>query len=460
MIIITATLDLKLEKKQFYKLLLLTAIPLVLQSVFMQSLTFIDQLMISNVGTDEIAGIGAANKILSIYNAFLYGGCSGCAMFMSQYWGKQDISSFRKILGVTMTSTMSMSVVICIVAYIIPDFLLGIFTDDANVISLGVDYLKSVAPAYVIMGLVFPMNFCLRSQNRVKVTAANTFLSVIVNVLANYILIFGFEDIGIKPLGVIGAGLGTTITRAVELTILISYFAITKSPVFSNLKEMFTITTDFWSKFIKKAAPLIGNEMMWSLGTSIYFIFYGKCSEDALAAMSIMQTLQMLSKIFSGAFCSSASIIVGNEIGRGDVNKVTRFCKMFHKIAIIIGISTAIIIFLLINPMQHAYNIVGTEVGRIVNECMIVLAISNIMSAYNSINVEGIFRSGGDVKFITLMDMGSIWLIGMPFTIILYLIGLDVTFLYMAYIVLELYKLPLSIIRFKSGKWLHKLYTA
>ncbi len=455
----TLATNLKDEKKQFYRILLLTALPLIFQSVFMQSLTFIDQLMISSLGTDAIGAIGASNKILSIFNSFLYGSCSGCAMFMAQYWGKEDVSSFRKILGVTMTATMSMSALVCVIVLAIPEALLGIFSDDSNVVALGADYLRSVIPAYVMMGVVFPMNFCLRSQNKVKVTAINTFLSVFVNIAANYILIFGVEEIGIKPMGVVGAGLGTTITRAVELLILILYFILSKSPVFANLKEMFSISKEFFTKFIKKAAPLIGNEMMWSLGTSIYFIFYGRCSEDALAAMSIMQTLQMLSKIFSGSFCSSASIIVGNEIGRGDSEKVTRYCKMFHKIAIGIGIVTGGIMILLINPMLNAYNIVGTEVGRIVSQCMVILAIYIVMNAYNSINVEGIFRSGGDVKFITLMDMGSIWFIGMPVTVIFALLGFDVTVLYTAYIALEIYKIPLSITRFKSGKWLHKLYS-
>ena len=43
-----------------------------------------------------------------------------------------------------------------------------------------------------------------------------------------------------------------------------------------------------------------------------------------------MQTLQMLAKIVSGGFCGACSIIIGNEIGRGDLNRVNRYCKKFH----------------------------------------------------------------------------------------------------------------------------------
>lgn len=94
------------ENKKFLKLLAVTVLPLLIQSVFTQSVNFIDQIMVSSLGTEAIAAIGASNKLLSLYNSFLYGSCSGCAMFMAQYWGKKDYDGFRKILGVLMTITL------------------------------------------------------------------------------------------------------------------------------------------------------------------------------------------------------------------------------------------------------------------------------------------------------------------------------------------------------------------
>ena len=451
------TLAVKSEKKEFYKLLWVTVIPLMVQTLFMQSITFIDQIMITSVGTDAVAAVGAANKILSIYNSFLYGSCSGSAMILAQYWGNRDVHGFRRIFGVTITATFAMGTIVTLLITLVPKQLLGIFTDDPNVINLGRDYLIYVAAAFFLMGVVFPLNYCLRSMNRVKVTAINTVMSVGVNVVANYVLIYG--KFGLPAMGVKGAALGTVITRVVELSVLIIYMAVTKNEIFADIKEMFGFTRKYVIDFVKKAAPLIGNEMLWSLGTSIYFIIYGKSGTDALAAMSIMQTWQMLSRIASGSFCGAASIIVGNEIGAGNVEKVRRYCKRFHGIAAIVGVISAAAVLLMIDPILSVYDIKGTEVGRIVTECLYVLALYVLINPNNSINVEGIFRSGGDVKFITLMDMGSIWFIGMPFTIITGLfLKLDVVYVYMAYIALEIYKLPLGYFRFKSGKWLHKLH--
>ena len=307
------------------------------------------------------------------------------------------------------------------------------------------------------MGIVFPLNYCLRSMNRVKVTAINTVVSVFVNVIFNYLLIYG--KCGFPQMGVRGAALATSLTRFVELIVLVIYFKASKCEVFQSFREIFAFTREYIMSFIKKAAPLIGNEMLWSLGTSIYFIIYGKSGTDALAAMSIMQTWQMLARIASGSFCGAASIIVGNEIGHGDLDKVQRYCKRFHIIAAVVGAVSCVFVILMVKPVLMIYDIAGTEVGRIVRECMFVLAVYVLINPVNSINVEGIFRSGGDVKYITLMDMGSIWFIGMPYTIITgLLLHLDVVYIYMAYIALEIYKLPLGYIRFKNGKWLHKLH--
>ena len=453
----TMTFDKKAENKEFLKLLFVTVLPLLIQSLFMQSINLIDQLMVSRLGDEAIAAIGASNKLLSIYNSFLYGTCSGSAMFLAQYWGNKDVKGFQRVLGIAMTATVTMGTIISVLVLAVPRQLISIFADDALVIEYGIDYMKTVVLAYFLMGIVFPLNFALRSMNKVKVTMISTITSVLLNCAANYVFIFG--KFGFPEMGVKGAALGTVVTRVVEIIILFTYFIVSKNPVLRNIRNLFNYQKSYIVNFVSKAVPLIGNEMMWSLGTTIYFIIYGRTGKEALAAMSIMQTLQMLAKIFSGGFCGSASIIIGNEIGKGDVDRVQRFCKKFHVAAFIVGVISCLGVIALINPVQKAYDIAGTQTGEYVKQCMYILSIYIIMNACNSINVEGIFRSGGDVAYVTLMDMGSIWLIGMPFTLITGLVlKCDIAVIYLAYIVLEIYKLPLGHIRFKSGKWLHKLY--
>ena len=449
----------KAENRQFFRMIFATVLPLLIQSVFTQSSNFVDQLLISSVGTEAIAAIGASNKLMTLYNGFLYGSCSGCAMFMAQYWGKKDYKSFQKIFGVLVTVTVAAGILFSAIVILIPAQLMGFFADDPVVIDLAVEYMRTVVLAYFLMSVIFPLEHMMRSMNKVKVTMIESIISVIiVNCVISYILIYG--KLGFPAMGVAGAAIGTVICRVVSLIILIVYIKVSGNVIFRDARNIFVYNLTFVKALFKKGASALSQMRCYgSLERLIYFIIYGRAGTDALAAMSIMQTLQQLSKIFSGSFCGASAIIVGNEIGKGDVGRVNRFCKKFHVAAMVVGIVSGLAVLAVRPLMLHIYSIEGTEVGNYVSQCMLVLSLYILLNVNNSINVEGIFRSGGDTSYVTLMDMGSIWFVGMPWTLITGLVlHTNVVVIYFAYIVLELYKLPLGYFRFRSGKWLHMLY--
>ena len=237
--LLVTTLDKKTESRDFYKLLFRTVLPLLIQAVFMQSINFIDQIMISSIGTDAIAAIGASNKALSIYNSFLYGSCSASAMFLAQYWGKKDISGFQKVLGINITSAAIVGTLMAVFVGLAPSLVLKLFNADASVMAYGIDYLRYLVPSYILMGLTFPLNFALRSMNKVKVTMTSTIISVIVNICVNYVLIFG--KLGFAPMGVKGAAIGTVVTRLVEFIVLAVYFGLSDNPILKKDRQSIQI---------------------------------------------------------------------------------------------------------------------------------------------------------------------------------------------------------------------------
>lgn len=448
---------LRAENKAFYVLLGTTVLPLLLQSVFTMSANAIDQIMVSSLGTASIAALGACNRVIGLFQSFLYGCGSGCAMFMAQYWGKQDYEGFRKILGVFFSVALVIGTVYTLILISIPSALVGLFADDPEVVEIGAQYLRWVALSILLLAIVFPLEYSFRSMNKVRVTMAESIVSVLTNCFLNYVMIYG--ELGFPKLGVVGAALATVISRVVALVILIVYIFVSKNIIYRRIRSLFQFSRVYFNAFIKNAVPLISNEMLWNVGTTIYFIIIGRSGTDALAAMSIMSTVAQVAKIVSSSFCGASSIIVGNEIGRGDLAKVNRYCHKFHIAAIVVGILSAAFVLVIRGPVLVLYSIAGTQTGIYVNQCMIVESIYILLNPSNSINVEGIFRSGGDTAFLTLMDMGSIWLVGMPYLLITGLaLHAPVWVQYCAYIAVELYKLPLGRYRFRSGKWLHLLY--
>ncbi len=444
------------ETKNFYRKTFRTVFPLMVQSLLSSSVNFIDQVMVGKLGINEIAAVGAANKIYSLFYLVLYGTCSALVMFVSQSWGQKDTDAIRKEMGMALTVTLIWGLLVMTATSVFPYQCMRMFTAEDAVIINGVRYLKWVSLSYLLLSLIYPLNYLLRGTQRVTVVMFSTASSVAANLLANYVFIFG--KCGMPKMGVAGAALGTVVTRATELLIIIIYLEASENEILKKMSFLLKYTFRDMRLFLSKALPLAGNEFLWGVGTTLYFVIYGRMGTEVLAAMSIMSTLQTLEQTFVLSFSGASAVIIGSEIGAGDRKKVYQDCSRFHKLAVIVGLVASITLLLLMKPILTVYGVEDTLTGKYLAQCMLVLCTFLIINTYNAMNVEGIFRSGGDVKFVLLMDMGGIWLIGLPLTYLLsQVFHQGIVVVYAAFIITELYKLPLGIWRYRSGKWLKEL---
>ena len=160
--------------------------PLMVQSLLTSSVNFIGQIMVSKLGVTEIAGIGVANKIYSLYFLVLYGTCCGCVMFVSQYWGKKDLEGLKKIMGMTCTITVSLGIIATLLTALFPIQCLSFFTSDPEIIASGSKYLRTVSASYFLLSLIYPINYMLRGMTRVQIIFCSATLSVLINILANF----------------------------------------------------------------------------------------------------------------------------------------------------------------------------------------------------------------------------------------------------------------------------------
>ena len=445
-----------MENKEFYKLTFKTVMPLMVQSLLTSSVNFIGQIMVSKLGVTEIAGIGVANKIYSLYFLVLYGTCCGCVMFVSQYWGKKDLEGLKKIMGMTCSITVSLGIIATLLTAFFPVQCLSLFTSDPEIIASGAKYLRTVSASYFLLSLIYPINYMLRGMTRVQIIFCSATVSVLTNIIANYTLILG--NLGAPGLGVEGAALGTVIARFSELAVLLIYLFWSKNPVLYQFHKNFNYTAAEMKNFLIKALPLAGNEFFWGVGTTLYFIVYGHMGKSVLAAMSIMSTIQTLVQTFGLSFSSSAAVIIGNEIGKGNEAEVHRCAKRFHKLAVYVGMIEMAAMLLLTEPIVAVYQINGTETGNYLLQILYLMSSFLVLNTFNSMNTEGLFRSGGDVKTVLLMDMGGIWLVGLTLTFLFgEFLKLPLIMVYSAFIFVEIYKFLIGTYRYRSGKWLNKL---
>ena len=282
--------------RQFYKTVLTIAIPVVLQNLISIGLNMADTIMIGKLGVDELAAVGTANRLYFVFSSLCFGIYSGASVYVSQYWGVKDIKNIRRTLGIDIILGGGMALLFTTIAIFAAPQVLGLFSSDPRVIELGTEYLHIVAISYFFTSMSFAINFNCRAIHMLKVPTAINTLALVINLVFNYLLIFG--KFGFPKLGVKGAALATLLARLVEFILMYLCVYLQKGhPLAAKIRELFSFDRELFTRVLKTSLPVIVSEGGWSLGNSVYYIAYGMLGASALAVVQVASTVNDLFQI-------------------------------------------------------------------------------------------------------------------------------------------------------------------
>lgn len=443
----------KQENKVFTKLFISTAIPVALQNLLQNSLSFIDTMMISRLGENAIAAVGIGAQIFFLISVILFGVASGCEIFMSQFWGVKDRKGINKTTGLGITVGVLCSSVLALISVLHPQFIMGFFVDEGIVFDLGCTYLRWTGLSFICTAVNMVLNSLMRSVGNAKTPMQITFVSMISDIVLNYILIF---KVG---LGVKGAAVATVFSRLLESVLLIICVS-TKCPVKIRFDQAFAPDHQFNKRVLKTSLPVLIDDGFWALGITVYKVIHAHMGVDVLASVNVMGTIQDLFFVVQNGVGAAAAVLIGNEIGRGNKERSFEISKLSMLYAIITGFATTLLMAGTSRFVPTLFNL-KTDVYSLTVKSMLVLSILMPLKFLNHMSIVGLLRSGGDTYFILFVELFSIWCIGVPFT---YFAGLvwkfPIYFVYLFTNIEELVKLLISLPRFFSKKWIHVLSNA
>lgn len=442
--------------KNFIKSLMILAGPIILQNLITASLNLLDNIMVGHLGVSEIASIGLANQYYLLFFMTATGCAFGSGIFMSQFWGRKEIKSIKKYLGIALISSVSFSILFALGAFIYPEYIIKIFTDDIKVISLGVGYLKYVSLSYVFTAISITIQTCLRSTGQTSLPMKASIIGLFFNGILNYIFIFG--KLGISPMGVSGAAIGTTFARAVELFYLIYMIYSKDNIIKSTLKELFGFSSFMLKSYIQKATPVVANDFLWILGMTFYSKAYALLGTEAIATMQISLIMNSLFLICGQGIAIAASIMIGNNIGKGmSFEEIKKDAYNISIFTIIMGIIIGILFFWVAPYIVILFKVTETVKNNVVFIIRIMSVILPIRF-FGVLQIIGTFRSGGDVLYAIYTEMMSLWVIGIPlaFFSAIYLKA-DIRIVYSFVCIEDIAKIFFIIPRLKSGKWIKVL---
>ncbi len=440
--------------RRFYSTMLKLAVPITIQQFVSSSTNLLDVLMIGQLGETAIAAMGLSNQIFFLLALFLFGISSGSAIFTAQYWGKGDLTNLRKVMGIGLTLAISVALFYTLVALLIPKTVLSIYTKDQAVIELGSQYLQIVGFGYIFTAVSLTFMSVLRSTQNVRLPMVITIIALSTNIFLNYCFILG--NFGFPAMGVRGAAIGTLISRIFEFVLIVIFSYRKKTAAAAKLSEL-RYSFSFFIEVLKTSLPAAINEVFWSLGITTYYAVYARIGTEAVAAININATIENMTFVIFIGFANACAIMIGNQIGAGEEKDAYGYGARFLILSIIISVFMGLFVILLRPHILSLYNIEPISYDY-AYRIQFIYAISLWIRASNLILFIGILRSGGDTRYALMVEMASIWLIGVPSALIGgFVLHWPVYYVYALVLSEEIVKLAIVVPRFISRKWIHNL---
>ncbi len=443
------------KHKEFIPKLLTIASPIILQNFLTSALNFLDVFMVGQLGEIEVAAVGIGNQIFFLFLMFIFSVASAAAIFTAQYWGKKDLKNIHSNLGIGITFALIISAAFTLVTILIPDKLIILFNADPRVIELGAQYLGIIAFSLIMTSISIVYGTILRSTENVKFPMVTSIIGLLMNTGFNYLLIFG--KFGFPELKVQGAAIATVIARGVEFIIILSFTYIRKYSLATSLKNVFNYSKETMKKYIKIWLPVMGQSAGWALGYSMYSVIYGHISTGALAAYNIACSVERLSLMLFSGLGAACAIMVGNRIGAGEEHKARDYSKNFLSIAVVFSVLIASVLIVVRRYIVNFYNL-SEQSSLYLYYLLLVIALIMLARVINITFQMGILKAGGDTLFAMIVDLGGIWIIGVPLAAIAaFILKLPVHYVMAIAATEELVKMIAAYYRFFSNKWVHNL---
>lgn len=399
------------KDKNFYRTLLILAVPIALQSLITVGVNMMDNIMLGSLGEIKMSGVTLANNFISIYQCCCMGFGMGASVMTSRYWGMKNMVSLKKTVVIMFRGVFLLGLVFSLVTLVAPSGIMGLFSNEEAVIYSGRSYFMISIPCYLLLGYSLTTSLVLRSVGKANIPLFSSVGAFFINIFFNWVFIFG--NLGAPRMEERGAALGTLIARIFEFCFIMGYFFFQEKNICFRIRELWIKCSDLLPEYMKIALPVLISDTLLGLGMSAVAIVMGHIGAVFVAANAITAVVQQLSTVVIQGVCQASCIMTGNTLGEGDVEKAQRQGVTFAALGFVIGTVGCLLILILKNPIISLYHITD-ETKALAGQLMDAVGFVVIFQAMNSILTKGLLRGGGDTRFLMVADILFLWCVSIP----------------------------------------------
>lgn len=442
------------NRKEFEKELLQIAVPVTLQCLLQSSFSVVDQIMTGQLGSTSIAGIGLGGKFASIYSVVIAAVASVAGIMIAQYIGKKDDEEVGRSFYTNLAVSFIIVAVFTSFSMIMPQRILGLYTNDKATIQGGVEYLRIYALSFLSVAVTSILSAYLRCACAAKVPLYAGIFASVANTVLNYLLIFG--KAGFPAMGVKGAAWASVMAQlsGCILTIIFFFFLYRKNA----WKIPFEIRMDIahMKQYLAILMPMLLCEFFWSLGENVYASIYGHVGTKAFAAMTLTNPLQALVMGALSGVSQAAGVMIGKRLGADDMGNAYQDAKRL----MYTGLACSILLSVLVAALNKYYVLifhVEDDVRQMTRYVLSAYAFVAPVKVQNMI-LGGILRSGGKTTLVMFIDMIGTWIFGVPLGLFTaFVFHLPIAAVYFVLSMEECVRLIISLVVFRKKKWMQTL---
>ena len=449
--------------REFYKKVFLIAIPIMIQNFITNFVSMLDNIMVGQIGTDQMSGVAIVNQLIFVFNISMFGAVSGAGIFGAQFFGKGDNEGVRYAFRFKIYAAAILTIAAGLLFMLAGRNLISLYLHEGSdvgdleaTMEYAWQYLKiiiiSLIPAAI--GQVYAST--LRECGRTLPPMIAGIIAVGVNLMFNYIFIFG--KFGAPALGANGAAIATCIARVIECIVLVVwvYANKLKCPYFEGALKSLKIPSKLALQMLKKGLPLMFNEMFWSFGMAVIAQCYAYRGLAIVAAQNISSTIVNLFNIVFITLGNSVSIIIGQLLGAGELERAKREDRWLIAFSVVACAVVAAVMSCFAGAFPQIYN-TEQEVRNYATQFILLSAAIMPVNAFTN-SVYFTLRSGGKTGITFIFDSVYTWVLVIPLAYVLArFTGLPTIAVYAIVQCMDIVKGTIGFVLIKKGVWIHNL---
>jgi len=459
------------KRKDFFKRYAILLITIAMQNVIVYGVNLLDNIMLGRYPDNELSlsAVALVNQIQFLLQMLLGGVSDGAVVIASRFWGEKKMTEIKKTASTAMFFGLAFSALLFFFAFFTPHALLGILTNKTAFIEKGAEYIRIVSFSYLFFAVTQVLLGVLRSVETAFIGFTASVVSLVVNLVLNYVLIFG--HFGAPEMGVRGAAIATLAARAAELLVVVVYIAFFDKKLNLRFRDLFVTSREIFGKFMKVSMPVILSGGSWGIAQGMQTAIIGRLESDsAVSANSIAATVFSLVTVFIYGSATAAAVMIGKKIGETGtadaqgtiptdperVSIVKYYSNRLQGVFLVLGTATGLALFLLKDAVIGFYT-VSPETAALALQFMTVLSVTVVGTSYQMPCLTGLVRGGGDTKFVFYNDLIFMWGLVLPSAFIsAFVLHLSPLIVFICLKSDQIIKCTVAVVKVNRYRWIKK----